>query len=152
MAESVAELRAWAAEIARNKDVYPTWKEDCRVLNQAAKEIERLREEGAGKVRCCRALSAYRGGLGFIPRHRMDRDGFFDSRLNMPRGHCGFAMCLIRKRNERPAPLVGDVEAPTFCHASYRSDFPHGSSSGVDHPCRGRRVRVLDLDPIRRPS
>jgi hypothetical protein len=45
MAESVAELRAWAAEIARNKDVYPTWKVDCRVLNQAAKEIERLREE-----------------------------------------------------------------------------------------------------------
>ena len=45
MAESVAELRAWAAEIARNKDVYPTWKENCRVLNQAAKEIERLREE-----------------------------------------------------------------------------------------------------------
>ena len=45
MAESVAQLRAWAAEIARNKDVYPTWKEDCRVLNQAAKEIERLREE-----------------------------------------------------------------------------------------------------------
>ena len=45
MAESVAELRAWAAQIARNKDVYPTWKEDCRVLNQAAKEIERLREE-----------------------------------------------------------------------------------------------------------
>jgi hypothetical protein len=34
-----------AAEIARNKDVYPTWKEDCRVLNQAAKEIERLRDE-----------------------------------------------------------------------------------------------------------
>ena len=36
---------ARAAEIARNKDVYPTWKENCRVLNQAAKEIERLREE-----------------------------------------------------------------------------------------------------------
>jgi hypothetical protein len=42
-------------------------------------------------------------------------DGFFDSRLNMPRGHCGFAVCLIRERNERPATLVGDVEAPTFC-------------------------------------
>jgi hypothetical protein len=41
----------------------------------------------------------------------MDRDGFFDSRLNMPRGDCGFAVCLIRERNERPAPLVGDVEA-----------------------------------------
>jgi hypothetical protein len=39
----------------------------------------------------------------------MDRDGFFDSRLNMPRGHCGFAMCLIRKRNERPAPCVSHV-------------------------------------------
>ena len=45
MADSVAELRVWAAEMARNKDVYPTWKENCRVLNQAAKEIERLREE-----------------------------------------------------------------------------------------------------------
>ena len=45
MPEIVAELRAWAAEVARNKDVYPTWKENCRVLNQAAKEIERLREE-----------------------------------------------------------------------------------------------------------
>jgi hypothetical protein len=45
MADSVEELRAWAAEIARNKDGHPTWKEDCRVLNQAAKEIERLREE-----------------------------------------------------------------------------------------------------------
>ena len=39
MAETVAELRAWAAQIARNKDVHPTWKEDCRVLNQTAKEF-----------------------------------------------------------------------------------------------------------------
>jgi hypothetical protein len=38
MADTVEELRAWAAEIAR-------WKEDCRILNQAAKEIENLREE-----------------------------------------------------------------------------------------------------------
>jgi hypothetical protein len=37
--------RAWAAEIARNKEGHATWKEDCRVLNQAAKEIENLREE-----------------------------------------------------------------------------------------------------------
>jgi hypothetical protein len=45
MADSVEELRAWAAELARNKDAHPTWKNDCRVLNQASKEIERLREE-----------------------------------------------------------------------------------------------------------
>jgi hypothetical protein len=71
----------------------------------------------------------------------MDREGFFDSRLHMPRGHFGFAVWLIRERNERPASLVGDVEATTFCHASYRSDFPHGSSSGVDHepPAVARR-------------
>ena len=41
MADTVVEeLRAWAAEIARNKEGHATWKEDCRVLNQAAKEIE----------------------------------------------------------------------------------------------------------------
>ena len=46
MADTVVEeLRAWAAEIARNKEGHATWKEDCRVLNQAAKEIENLREE-----------------------------------------------------------------------------------------------------------
>lgn len=45
MADSVDELRARAAELARNKDEHPTWKEECRVLNQAAKEIEHLREE-----------------------------------------------------------------------------------------------------------
>ena len=46
MADTVVEeLRAWAAEIARNKEAHATWKEDCRVLNQAAKEIENLREE-----------------------------------------------------------------------------------------------------------
>jgi hypothetical protein len=80
-------------------------------------------------------------------RHRMDREGFFDSRLNMPCGHYGFAMCLIRERNELPAALVGDVEAPTFCHASYRSNSPHGSSSRIDSPGRCWRLRVFDLDP-----
>lgn len=46
MAESVAELRAWAAEIARNKDVYPTWKEDCRaaqLLDLFAKALNLFR-------------------------------------------------------------------------------------------------------------
>jgi hypothetical protein len=55
----------------------------------------------------------------------MDRECFFNGRLNMPRGHHGFAVCLICERNERPAPLVGDVEAPTFCHASYNVPKRH---------------------------
>jgi hypothetical protein len=33
----------------------------------------------------------------------MDREGFFDGRLNMPRSHCGFAVCLIRERNDCPS-------------------------------------------------
>jgi len=45
MADVVEDLRAWAAEIAKDKEGHATWKEDCRVLNQAAKEVERLREE-----------------------------------------------------------------------------------------------------------
>jgi hypothetical protein len=47
-----------------------------------------------------------------------DCESFFDGPFNMPRGHRRFAVRLVLERDERLAPLVGDVEASTLCHAS----------------------------------
>jgi hypothetical protein len=41
----ITELRRWAGELNNNKAGHPTWREDAKLLNQAAKEIEELRAE-----------------------------------------------------------------------------------------------------------
>jgi len=64
---------------------------------------------------------------------------------------CGFAVLFSTRTQRGGLPLSSViVEAPTFCHASYRSYFPHGHHPKIDHPGRCRRVRLLDLDPIGR--
>jgi hypothetical protein len=76
------------------------------------------RKARASLTRAYRRASSAGFAWGSSLRHWMDRECFFNGRLNMPRGHHGFAVCLICERNERPAPPVGDVEAPTFCHGA----------------------------------
>ena len=92
------------------------------------------------------------GAWGSPPRHRDGSRVLFQRPPEHASGHLGFAVCLI-ERNERPAPLAGDVEAPTFCHASYifhmdhAPNFPHGSCSEVDHPDRKRDARTFRRRP-----
>jgi len=64
----------------------------------------------------------------------------------MPRGHCGFAVLLIRKATSGLATLVGDVEAPTFCHLATFRSFHMGSSPKSIPASLAGRVRALDLD------
>jgi hypothetical protein len=65
----------------------------------------------------------------------MERECFCNGRLNMPRGHHGFAAGLICERNARPAHPVGDVGA-SDCTSGILRRHSLAVGSSFDHSPR----------------
>jgi hypothetical protein len=122
----------FGAEIARNKDVYPTWKENCRVLNQAAKEIERLREE-VNRLRRGYCEQTGRQCLGFTATHSRAHKGDPNNKDRMD------------TRNKEPDSHIQTTGDNRRCNTR-RHSRSHIRNANGDAPCG----RLLGHRPCQR--